>query len=113
MDTMIAYCGLDCSQCPAFIARQDGNDDLRRTTALEWSEQFHIDITPAAIDCSGCRAPGVHNPFCGTCAIRACGMERGVANCAHCPDYGCEKLLKIFAADGHCKNRLDEIRRWM
>jgi len=37
-------------------------------------------------------------------------MEKGLANCAYCTDYGCEKLAKVHGMDAQCKTRLDEIR---
>ena len=110
METMISYCGLDCSQCPSFIASRDNDNELRVKTALAWSEQFNTVFAPESIDCSGCRATGVHGPYCSMCSIRACAMEKGVATCAHCADYGCEKLAKVHAMDTQCKMRLDEIR---
>ena len=111
MDEMTACCGLECSQCPAFIARRDNNDALRKTTAREWSQQFHAEFTPESIDCSGCHATGVHGPYCSMCEIRACCMEKGLRNCACCADYGCEKLAKVHGMDKECKARLDDIRK--
>jgi hypothetical protein len=29
-----------------------------------------------------------------TCPVRPCVMERGLANCSECPDYGCERLAE-------------------
>ncbi len=47
---------------------------------------------------------------CGTCEIRACGLERGVVNCAHCADYACEKLEVFFGEAAVAHPVLDEIR---
>jgi len=110
MDEVIAYCGLECPKCPAFIAMRDNNDALRKTTAREWSKQFKVEFTPESIDCSGCRATGVHGPYCSMCEIRTCCIEKGLSNCAYCADYGCEKLTKVHGMDAQCKARLDEIR---
>ena len=35
---MIAYCGLDCSKCGAFLATQANDDALRAKTSEEWSK---------------------------------------------------------------------------
>jgi hypothetical protein len=36
--------------------------------------------------------------YCAACDIRACGIERGVAHCAHCPAYhACDRLAGFFA----------------
>ncbi len=34
---MIAYCGLNCSHCDAYIATQENNDSKRENTAQKWS----------------------------------------------------------------------------
>ncbi len=36
MDTIIAYCGLVCSDCPAYIATQAGDDDALERVAAQW-----------------------------------------------------------------------------
>lgn len=105
---MIACCGLECSECPAVIARRDNDDALREKTAREWSAQFKVEFSPKSIDCVGCCDTGVHGPYCSACEIRACAMEKALANCA---DYGCEKLAKVHTMDAHCKARLDAIRK--
>jgi hypothetical protein len=34
--------------------------------------------------------------FCHLCPIRACALDKGVPNCAHCPAYACEQLESFF-----------------
>jgi len=45
------------------------------------------------------------------CDIRACGMERGVVNCAYCDDYGCEKIERFFGFVPDARATLDAIRQ--
>ena len=110
METMISYCGLECTKCPAFIARKEDNDELRKKTAAEWSKQFNAPVTPESINCDGCVSEGVHSGYCRMCEIRKCGIEKGINNCAFCDDYGCEKLEKVHQMEPECKKRLDGIR---
>jgi hypothetical protein len=46
MEPLIAYCGLTCSHCPAYIATQAGDRaELERVAAM-WREEYHApDIT--------------------------------------------------------------------
>ena len=37
MKHSFGYCGLDCSQCEAFIATRDNNDGIRKKLANDWS----------------------------------------------------------------------------
>ena len=79
---MIAYCGLDCAECPAYIHTQ-ANDMVELTKlAVQWSEQFKADITPEDCLCDGCTSEGRLGGYCGECPVRASAIERGVENCA-------------------------------
>lgn len=112
MNGIIALCGLDCTACPAFIARQNNDDELRKKTAEDWSKAFGAEITPEQINCVGCLATeGVQISYCGECEIRKCGLEKKVENCAYCDDYICEKLEKWFKNVPDAKQRLDTIKK--
>jgi hypothetical protein len=104
-------CGLDCAACPAFIAHKTDDQALREKTAAEWSQQFHIDVKPADINCVGClKVKGVHIGHCGECEIRKCGLPRKVKNCALCGDYACETISKFLANVPPAQANLDEVR---
>jgi len=92
---IIAYCGIDCGACPAYVATQNDDDVLRARTAKEWSEMFKTDIKAAAINCDGCPNDTARMfNYCGVCGIRQCARARKLANCAYCPEYSCAKLDK-------------------
>ena len=112
MDKIIAYCGLTCSSCPAFLATQENNDDKRKEVAKMWSEMYKSDLKPGDINCYGCLSEGerIFN-HCKVCDIRKCCREKGVADCAHCDDYACEKLGKFFEMAPDSKTSLEEIRK--
>jgi hypothetical protein len=112
MDRMVAYCGLICTECPAYIAKRDDNDELRKKTAEEWSKQFNATITPESVNCDGCLVTdGELIQYCSVCEIRKCGLEKNVENCALCDDYICDKLEKWFKNVPDAKKVLDEIRK--
>ncbi|QAA77341.1 MAG: hypothetical protein BIP78_1575 [Candidatus Bipolaricaulis sibiricus] len=57
-------------------------------------EELGVDLPPRAHRCDGgLTTSGQEVPYCGTCGIRACGVARGVLNCAHCRDCPCATLL--------------------
>jgi len=117
MDKIIAYCGLVCSDCPAYIATQADDRDALEQVAAQWREEYSApDVTVESVICDGCvTADGRHCGHWFDCEIRACGMERGVVNCAHCADYarhgGCEKLEGFFALVPDARGILDGIRQ--
>jgi hypothetical protein len=117
MDRIIAYCGLVCSDCPAYIATQADDRIALEQVAAQWREEYNAPaITAETIICDGCLTDdGRKFSHCFECEIRACGMERDVVNCAHCTDYvpqrGCEKLEGFFGFAPEARATLDEIRR--
>jgi len=111
MERMIGVCGLVCTECPAFLAYQTDDDDLRVRTASEWSEMYNADLTPEDINCTGCMSKeGVQIAHCNVCEIRKCGLEKNVLNCALCDDYICDKLSEFFNYAPEAKDTLDGIR---
>ncbi len=111
MTKIIAYCGINCAECPAYLAYANDDDELRAETAKKWSKAYDHPFKPEDVNCAGClETEGPHIGHCGQCEIRACGQERKVANCAHCSDYACEKLSKFFEMVATAKVNLEEIR---
>ena len=60
----IAYCGLNCEQCDAYLATVRDDWALREKTAKDWSELNGITILPEEINCEGCRADGKKTVYC-------------------------------------------------
>lgn len=89
---MIACCGLNCSECNAYVATQENDDRKRDETARQWSKMFRADIKAEQINCNGCKSQGAKFFYCNTCEIRKCCLDKGVENCAACADYICETL---------------------
>lgn len=107
---IIAFCGLLCNECPAFIAKRTDDDELREKTAERWStEEFPLE--PEDINCDGCVHGEEILTFCTVCGVRRCGVERGVENCAYCVEYPCKKLENPWSHNPEAKERLDAIRK--
>ena len=113
MDKIIAYCGLVCTDCEAYIATQANDLDALEQMAARAREQFNNpELTIESAMCDGCLgSDGRKCGYCFVCQVRACGMERGVVNCAHCDDYACEKLEDFFGMAPHARASLDGVRR--
>jgi len=115
MNKELAYCGLDCTECPAYIAKRTQDDELRRRTSLEWgSDDFAVNAED--INCDGCKATdGERWRWCSQCEVRACAVSRNVATCASCSDYGCDKLTDFLQMAGEePQKRLEQLREmWL
>jgi hypothetical protein len=111
MNEMLAYCGLDCLACGAFIATRDQDDAKRKEVAKLWSQLFRADIKPEDIHCTGCRSEqGSLFSHCHVCEIRKCGRAKKITNCALCPDYACEKLNAFFKMAPEAQAKLAQVR---
>ena len=112
MNKMIAFCGLTCTDCAAYLATQANDYAALRRVRDQWREEYNApQMTVDDVACDGCLVDGLKCGHCAECDIRACGQSRGVANCAHCTDYAtCEKLERFFGFVSDAKAVLDQVR---
>jgi hypothetical protein len=111
-EKMIAYCGLVCAECPAYVATQADDVEALERVAARWSEELDTTLTAADCLCDGCISGSERLcSYCGECEVRACAVARDVINCAHCDDYGCEKITGFLALAPEAKTMLEEIRK--
>jgi len=110
---MIAYCGIKCSACDAFIATQADNDAKRTEIAAKIKNDSGAEVNPADINCDGCKATsGIQIDFCNQCQIRACSASNGYETCADCEEMDvCEYLGFIHQRNIEAKNNLMEMRK--
>lgn len=107
----IAYCGLNCTECPAYIATQKNDQTLREKVAAEWSREFNIDISIDDINCDGCYSTeGVLFSHCLECPMRICALDRPLETCAECDEYPCKDLEEFFGLVPSAKSKLDSLR---
>lgn len=87
-DQLAGVCGLYCGACPIYRAWVE--QDMERLEALAHS----LGIPPDKLMCTGCRTPGA---FCfgGECEIKACAQAKGVAFCADCEAFPCERIRRL------------------
>jgi hypothetical protein len=113
MAKILAYCGLDCGECEAYIATQNNDRASLEATAKKWAEQFGGSaISADACTCDGCSSgKRTSTAHAATCAIRLCASKRGVITCAHCADYGCATVKQFFAFAPTLKEKLEAIRK--
>lgn len=110
MDKMIAPCGLDCIECPAYVATQENDIDALQKMAAEASAQFGMDLATDDVKCDGCMSDGRKIGYCDECGIRACVINRDIPNCAHCPEYGCSVMTAFTEKSEGARTGLEAIR---
>lgn len=110
MKDMIAYCGLDCEKCDAYIATINNDQTLREKTAKLWARLNNAPILPEHINCQGCRIEGIKTVFCDNlCGIRKCALKKGVVTCGDCVDLGeCKTVGTIILNNPEALKNLKE-----
>ncbi|HIT34584.1 MAG TPA: DUF3795 domain-containing protein [Candidatus Faecousia intestinigallinarum] len=99
MKNPIAYCGLNCEACDAYLATVHDDQALREKTAKLWARLNHAPILPEHICCDGCRGDGRKTVYCQEmCAIRRCAVEKGIRTCGDCQNFEkCRTLGAILS----------------
>jgi hypothetical protein len=98
MEKLIAYCGINCAECGAYLALKNDDQALREKTAVEWTSAHNFNFTPEMINCTSCKGTGVQVGHCSQCEIRKCAMEKGVVNCGACSEFKTCKTINDFLA---------------
>lgn len=84
---MTAPCGMDCFNCPIYLANEDS--ELREKISK------NLDIPFEKATCNGCRdeegAPHCFN-WTEPCSVYKCAKERGLDFCFQCAEFPCDYL---------------------
>ena len=109
---MIAYCGLVCTDCEAYQATQAKDQAALERVSAHWRELFNTTaITAATVLCDGCLSTdGWKCSHCAECNIRACAIQHGVANCAHCSDFVCAQLESFLNYAPEARTVLNQVK---
>jgi len=111
MPEMIAYCGLDCGKCDAFIATQEEDSERKKEMAERWTKSLNLKFGPEDIECRGCMSDKISGWCTKVCKIRPCAETKKVETCAHCRDYTCETLQEFLSNEPGAAKTLEQIRR--
>ncbi len=105
MSEIMAYCGLMCSECPAYKATVADDTSMREKTAEMWSRNYGSDIKPGDINCLGCDSEVLFG-HCNVCEIRACAKDKALENCGKCESFACGKVEGVLNYDEGARERL-------
>jgi hypothetical protein len=107
----IAYCGLDCAMCDAFIATQTNDFERKKQIAEQWTRQLNVEFKPEDIECRGCMSSKISGWCTTICKIRPCAETKKVKTCAHCSDYPCDKVKEFLSNEPQATSNLEQIRK--
>ena len=106
MEPIIAKCGYRCDLCPSYETNLTSDADKQRMSDA-WAQYCGSQVPAEQIkSCPGCLISGA-DP---TCTVRPCAIEKDIENCAHCEQFGCEKLTpKMNFVEENIKVDLSDI----
>ncbi|MCJ7630946.1 DUF3795 domain-containing protein, partial [Candidatus Bathyarchaeota archaeon] len=85
MENRFGCCGLNCEECPVFVATTDNDYNLRQTSAKEWSvlyaDYLGKALEPSDINCKGCHSEYTSFIGCINCPIKQCCSEKSLGTC--------------------------------
>jgi len=97
---MLGYCGIHCSECPAYKATVTVDEALMEETVRKFGEGKGSRNDWVCLGCLH-EEPGLIAKYCATCPIRTCAVEHAVTNCAACPGHDdCARLQPFIAKEG-------------
>lgn len=108
-DSMMAPCGIDCSQCDIYKAAND--PEFAQKLAAQWRETWMPKAQADWFKCHGCVAD---HSLCWSedCRIYKCCVEnRKLDSCSHCDDFPCEELEKWAAEYPNHQHAFEELKR--
>jgi hypothetical protein len=110
---MIAFCGINCAACPAYLGTRDGDEELLARTAAEWSFGENK-LTAEDMEWYSCLQEEKRLfKWCAQCKVKDCCREKNLPDCAHCDEYACgdlKKLWDMFPSED-ARLALDDVRR--
>jgi hypothetical protein len=93
MEEILTRCGYRCDLCLAYRPNVEADPSNQQALSDGWHEYFGFRIPAERILCGGCMSSDAQL-LDRECPVRPCVIERALANCAQCPDYGCSKLIE-------------------
>lgn len=71
----LAYCGLNCGECPIYLASISGNTQEQTRLANEYSTDA-CKFLKDDMFCLGCRSGATSEKMCGGCEMRTLGLKK-------------------------------------
>jgi hypothetical protein len=98
--SLVSHCCLKCNECPAYIATQNNDQQLREETAKKWQ------MKPEQINCHGCKTPSA----LFNCSAKQCADKKGILTCAHCAEFP-TCTIETWTKWPELKKRVEDMRK--
>lgn len=107
MDPIVSKCGYRCDLCLIHKTNLKNENDRRRMSQA-LATYYECQVPPEMIrPCEGCR--DAKEPPDKECRVYPCVREKGLPNCGHCPDFGCDRLKTRMDVVEECLRKHAEV----
>lgn len=110
MNKLMSACGLDCFNCPCFLATRSEDQSQKMTVASKWSTDYKAELTVADINCDGCMSGNNHFFWCYECPIRNCVVRKNYRSCAECDEFPCKLGQFLFNEVPQARLNIENLR---
>ncbi|MCB6202672.1 DUF3795 domain-containing protein [Extibacter muris] len=104
----LAYCGLNCNECPVYLASISKNIEKQIILAKEYSTDTRK-FSKDDMFCLGCHSDTLSDKMCEGCEIRKCGIEKTSGSCAACAEFPCSILETYLGVNSDSLNNLKQL----
>lgn len=104
----LAYCGLNCNECPIYLASVSQNTAEQIRLANEYSTDTGK-FSKEDMYCLGCHSDTISQKMCGNCEIRLCSAKKSYGSCAECDEFPCSTLEENLGDHSYYMNNLKQL----
>ena len=90
----ISYCGVNCRNCPVYVATIENSDVKKSEVANDWSRLYNREFRSEDMTCFGCKSD-TRFSLCSKCDIEKCNISKKNDNCRECREYPCERIKEF------------------
>lgn len=102
----LAYCGLNCEECPAYQATVASDTSHQNWLASEYSSPAQL-YGPLDMVCFGCHSQRYVSRMCRACEVRRCAMAQVEHTCAECGRFPCQLIERYVPVETDNRNQLE------
>jgi hypothetical protein len=112
MERILAFCGLNCAECEAYVATQAHDAAAIQAVVEKWKVENNLTrLTAESVMCDGCLTASTQVcSYCYECPVRACAQQRGVESCGLCAEFSnCATINEFLSMAPVARDTLNAI----
>ncbi len=92
-ESIICYCGHNCSKCVTYNATKKDDDNLKAQAKEFYQSSFGLIVPLDKIRCCGGKSDDIFE-LCIDCPFVKCCRSKGIDFCKSCDEYPCKMIAE-------------------